>query len=199
MWWCNACGCGSFVQHVVPTDPAMIAMPGPIHPIEARKLIVLLILLAVAVLLRCAIGWLVRQQLPRSAEWAVDTCLRVVRHNKLQVLQWAAARYRSDRDIVLKDVKRNWETLEWAADSCKGDSEIVLAAVMQNCGALKWAAESCRKDRDIVLAAVQQNWQAIYWAGESCRNDREIVLTAVTQNWQAFYWAGEAFRSDPEI
>jgi hypothetical protein len=69
---------------------------------------------------------------------------------------WAPenASLRSDKNVVLAEVKRNGYALQWADATLQSDKEVVLAAVMQNGISLIFADATFQSDKEVVLAAV---------------------------------------------
>ena len=53
----------------------------------------------------------------------------------------------SNKDIVLKEVKKKGLLLEWASKELQDDKEVVLEAVRQDGGALEFASDRLKDDK----------------------------------------------------
>ena len=112
----------------------------------------------------------------------------------LDILKYAAAELKGDREFVLAAVQQDGYALQCASAEFKEDREIVLAAVQQDGYALKYASAELKGDREVVLAAVQQYGYALEYAAVELKGDREIVLAAVQQNGYALVFASETLQ-----
>ena len=68
-------------------------------------------------------------------------------------LQYAAAEFRADKEVVLAAVRKNGYPLEYAAPGLQADKEVVIAAVAQDGGSLRYASAKLRADDETVRAA----------------------------------------------
>mmetsp|Transcript_49094 Transcript_49094/g.90564 ORF Transcript_49094/g.90564 Transcript_49094/m.90564 type:complete len:190 (-) Transcript_49094:8-577(-) len=107
-----------------------------------------------------------------------------------------ASCWRSERELALAAVRKDWLSLESVPEIFKADHEVVLTAVKSNGEALMCASENCQADREIVLAAVKTWGQALQCASEGCKCDREIVEMAVEQDMLALGSAGDSLLDD---
>lgn len=116
-------------------------------------------------------------------------------------LQWAPEHIRSNREVVIKALRRSYGcALQWASEELRNDREVVREAALYSKGlALKWASEQLQDDRETVLLAVAHRWYALQYASEKLRNDFQVVMTAVVQSNQALQWASTKLLNDPEL
>ena len=114
-------------------------------------------------------------------------------------LQYASARLRRDREVVLKAVESTGSSLVYASDNLHNDREVVLQAVENEGRALFYASRSLCNDLGVVLQAVETDGQALQFASKNLRHDREVVLRAVKHSGMSLKFASETLRSDREI
>ena len=95
------------------------------------------------------------------------------------VLQYAPARIRHDRDIVLAAVRVDGCALSGVPDEFQDDREIVLATVSNYGGALGCASETLRADRDVVLNAVANGGNPLCYVPDHLLDDRAFILEIV--------------------
>lgn len=102
----------------------------------------------------------------------------------------------SDRQTVLRAVKKDGTALQHAGDAFKSDREVVLTAVTQNGNAFAYTSDNLKADRAFVLAAVQLHGLALLFASERFKADREVVLAATRQYPTALMFAADELRAD---
>ena len=132
--------------------------------------------------------------------------------------------FRSNRDIMMKVVRRDGKLLKHADNNLKLDRELVLEAVKQSGMSIQYADPTLLKDREIALFAVSQNGYSINYfqkifsndrqiiekaieadglhlrfGSVALRKDRQIVLKAVSKNGYALRYAASEFQKDKEI
>ena len=102
-----------------------------------------------------------------------------------------------EKQLTTERVAQDGRTLQFATAKLKGDREIVLAAVGQDGRALKFAAAPLKADRGVVLAAVAQDGRALQFAAAKLKGDREIVVVAVSQAGRALQFAVAKLKMHP--
>jgi general stress protein YciG len=116
------------------------------------------------------------------------------------------ATHPSNRENVLKAVRRDGCALELASDTFKADRELVLEAVRNNGWALEYADDSLKADREVVLEAVKGKAYALQHASDTLKADREVVLEAIRDYDHGFgdgegalQYADESLGADREV
>ena len=116
------------------------------------------------------------------------------------------ATHPSNRENVLKAVRRDGCALELASDTFKADRELVLEAVRNNGWALEYADDSLKADREVVLEAVKGKAYALQHASDTLKADREVVLEAIRDYDDGFgdgegalQYADESLGADREV
>lgn len=92
------------------------------------------------------------------------------------ILRRLGENMKSDREIVLKAVRKSWHAIKHACPASCADSEIVLAAARQCSGALSYAAPDLWGDRSFVLQAVGIHGDALEYASEQIKSSKDIGL-----------------------
>ncbi len=105
----------------------------------------------------------------------------------------------SEKDFVIKVMKKNGWALEYASPELQADKEVVLAAVKQNGYALEYASPELQDDKEVVLQAVKENKYAFHYASIRLRANKEFVLEMVRQNINVIKEALPDPRSDKEV
>lgn len=113
--------------------------------------------------------------------------------------QFAAARLRRDRELMLDAVERSGQALRYVARSLQRDRGFVLVAINADGEALEYAAEDLRRDRTIVLAAVRRSGSALRHAAPRLREDRAVVLEALRSHPEALEFAAGGLLEDREL
>jgi hypothetical protein len=104
-----------------------------------------------------------------------------------RLLQYASARIKADRTIVLTAVSKNgWDLIQssFAQLHQRDDKDIVLAAIGRNNGFLfRYASDRLKKDQDILLATVRTFPGALaYVSSPLLLDDTDLILAAVKRN-----------------
>jgi hypothetical protein len=85
------------------------------------------------------------------------------------------AKFRYDKEIVFRAVKRNGNLLEYVSEQLRSDMELVLTAVQNDGSALQYADETLRSDKEIVKAAILKNPANIKFASDIVKNDKDFI------------------------
>ena len=130
----------------------------------------------------------------------------------------------SDKQLVLKRVRRDGKALRFTSRELRNDLEVVMAAIHQNGTAIQYASPNLQSRRDIQEEALKQtqyafmhvskdlqddkqvameNVQKSGWllrhASPRLRADQQVVLAAVQQNGRALQHASKALRADRDM
>ena len=105
----------------------------------------------------------------------------------------------TDREKILKAVKKDGWALKDASDTLKADREVVLEAVRKDGRALKFADDILKADREFVLEAVKFDGRAFEYASDTLKADRELVLEAVKNKGFALESASDTLKADREV
>ena len=90
------------------------------------------------------------------------------------LLRYAPAASRANKDIVIAAVRNTWRALQWASETMQGNSEVVLEAVKQDGWALRWASLELRNDRKFMTEVIAAaGFDAMEFAGEEIRLESE--------------------------
>lgn len=116
-----------------------------------------------------------------------------------QILNDLGVEWQSDRNLILKIVKKKGRVLEFASADLKNDREVVLAAVSQFGGALEFASDLLKNDKEIVLVAIRRTGNPLRWASRAMRNDKELALKALSKSGFIFNFLSECLRNDREV
>jgi len=105
----------------------------------------------------------------------------------------------SDRDFVLRVVKKSGHSLQFASKELRADKAVVLEALRQNGHALTYASKELRSNKQVVLEAVRQEGFALFHASKHLQADKEVVLEVVKQNGEALPIATVGLRTDKDV
>ena len=114
-------------------------------------------------------------------------------------LKYASEELRNDKKIVLEAIKQNDNAIEYAAEELRNNKEFVLKLVKLKGCMLCYVSEELQNDKEVVMASVKQDGDAIKYASEELRNDKEIVMTSVKQTGYAIEYASKELKNDKEV
>eukprot|EP00401_Gymnodinium_catenatum_P050660 CAMPEP_0117608300 /NCGR_PEP_ID=MMETSP0784-20121206/80737_1 /TAXON_ID=39447 /ORGANISM="" /LENGTH=394 /DNA_ID=CAMNT_0005411569 /DNA_START=63 /DNA_END=1247 /DNA_ORIENTATION=+ len=104
----------------------------------------------------------------------------------------------SNKEFILRAVRRNGLALRYASEEMQADKEVVCAAINENPGAFRFAAEEVAGDREVVLRTLARRGIMLGDVAQSLKVDRSVVLVAVRQN-AALQYASEDLQNDPDL
>jgi hypothetical protein len=105
----------------------------------------------------------------------------------------------NEKQIILKEVRKNGYSLAHTTDKFKDDEEIVLESIKNGVRALQFASLRLRSERNFVLKAVAVSGYSLKYISQNLKNDHEIVLRAVTQEPYAIKYAPKLIQEKQEI
>lgn len=121
----------------------------------------------------------------------------------------------TDKDGLLKDIKKNPAVFAETTDAFKGDKDVVYQAVSRNGMMLEHASSEMRNDKEIFLAAVRKHHKAVAFASEDLRKtlhelamgteeeymgyDYKVVSNAVNRNGLALEFATDEWKDDKNL
>ena len=114
-------------------------------------------------------------------------------------LQFASARLRGLKGVVLPAVRREGMMLRYASAALKDDVDVVLAAVSQDGNAMEFVSEAMLDDREVLLAAVRTAGDVLQFASDRLRADGGVVRAAVAQSGVSLEDASDELAGDKEI
>mgnify|MGYP006264162515 FL=1 len=83
----------------------------------------------------------------------------------------------SDKDFVLKAVKKKGSSIDYADASLKNDKEIVISAIKQDSFAIDYIGDDIKKDKDVLLEIIaQKGADSIKLIDEKYKSDKEVIL-----------------------
>ena len=83
----------------------------------------------------------------------------------------------SDKDFVLKAVKKKGSSIDYADASLKNDKEIVISAIRQDSFAIDYIGDDIKKDKDVLLEIIaQKGADSIKLIDEKYKSDKEVIL-----------------------
>ena len=83
----------------------------------------------------------------------------------------------SDKDFVLKAVKKKGSSIDYADASLKNDKEIVISAIKQSSFAIDYIGDDIKKDKDVLLEIIaQKGADSIKLIDEKYKSDKEVIL-----------------------
>lgn len=118
-----------------------------------------------------------------------------------EVLQYASAAIKGNRDIVLTAVRNFGCALEFADPKLRDDPAIVLAAIKQNPTALEYASERLKGDKTFILEAAKE-MEFIYilaFADKKFFKDRDFFSIAFGQDYSALQYVDPDLKKDPKL
>lgn len=102
----------------------------------------------------------------------------------------------SNRNLILKGLKRNYNVLYYVDSNLKSDRNFILSAVQMAGKSLVFLDEGLKGDKKIVLEAVKTSGQALEYASEELKNDKDVVLEAVKSDGYALKYASEELKKN---
>ncbi|KAG2382035.1 hypothetical protein C9374_005827 [Naegleria lovaniensis] len=115
------------------------------------------------------------------------------------LLQIASDELKEDRGFVLDAVKNDWEALAFASETLRKDKHFILSLVSEDGRMLQYAASELKQDKEVVLAAVRNNVAAIYMARGAVLQDKEVVFEAIKGNMTNICLASPEHLSDKQF
>jgi hypothetical protein len=116
-----------------------------------------------------------------------------------RALEYASARLRNDKAVVLAAIIKNGAALIFASDRLKDDEAVVLAAVSHYGPALQDASDRLKNDKDVVLAAVKQDGRSLAYASDRLKDDNDIVFDSVQRNGWTLVSASDRLKDNEAI
>lgn len=89
------------------------------------------------------------------------------------VIAYCSDRLFSDRELMLKAVKKDGQLLYYASKELRDDKEVVLAAVSNKGIIIKYASKRLREDEEVVKAALENNKASEIYISEELRKKLE--------------------------
>ena len=113
--------------------------------------------------------------------------------------EWIYKEIFSDREVILRIIRKKLEIIEYISDELKNDKEVVLEAIKQNVSTLEYASDELKNNKKFILDVVKQNGTALQYISDELRNDKEVVLVATKQNPYALKYASDELKNDKEV
>jgi hypothetical protein len=122
-------------------------------------------------------------------------------------LKFASEELKNDIDVVmaLLSTKKDFDLddpFKFVGKKFKGDREIALKAVKRNGKSIQSVSEDLMKDREIILNALKNEYivfKFLIQIDSDYMNDKEIVLAAVQSNRRMLQYASEEMKNDMDV
>lgn len=97
------------------------------------------------------------------------------------MLRFASAEFRQDKNLVLNAIKRSWSCFEFASAVLQNDKEFVIEALKSTRNEMQFSAipEELLKDKEVLLAGVRNHLGFSSYIPESFKDDIDIILNAI--------------------
>lgn len=122
------------------------------------------------------------------------------------MLEFASARVRSLRDVVLRAVSQPYrgDVVRYASVDIRNDKEVALAALRHPSWEngqhiVQFLGEDVQQDRQVALTAVTYHGESFEYLHTRHRSDKQICLTAVRQFSRMFEHASIELRGDADV
>ena len=102
----------------------------------------------------------------------------------------------TDKEELLKLIKKSGYYLSCASDNLKKDKDVILEAVKSKGELLKYASDDLKNDLDVVKNAVKNNYDALQYASDKMKNNKEIRKYAIINNFDLYDSAPEEIKND---
>lgn len=107
------------------------------------------------------------------------------------LLQYMDLTLRSDREICLVAIKKNFKAYSFIANKLKSDPEIVDIVIRKNGKYLNVMPYNIKNNKEIVLIAVSQKMKYLNMASEEIRNDKDFILEMINKDPSAIKYIGK--------
>lgn len=124
---------------------------------------------------------------------SADFMLGMISRRSYDMLQYASADLRGDRDFMLEAIKRNWRLFDYASDSLKRDRDFVLEIIRQSPWLFEFIPQNFRGDRDITLEAIKYDSRLYGYASEALRAEPAFILEAAKLNIEIMKYVSPDF------
>ena len=102
----------------------------------------------------------------------------------------------TDKEELLKLIKKSGYYLSCASDNLKKDKDVILEAVKSKGELLNYASDDLKNDLDVVKNAVKNNYDALQYASDEMKNNKEIRKYAIINNFDLYDSAPEEIKND---